>query len=186
MIGGGKTGGTCADHQHALARQLLGLREGPAFAERMVAQKAFDGVDADRFIELAAVAGGFTRVVAHAAHTGRQRIVFGDLFPRRAVITAFSVVEPRLALFAGRALRIARRKTAHIDRAQRAPGTGAVGKRRADIERNGKRFAAHSLFSSIKWYASVRRPERRRGVHRLLHREGRSLQCCGRPWPECA
>ena len=67
-----------ADDQHALAGLGFGRRESPAVLERLVAEKALDRVDADRLVELAAVARGLARVIADAAHDRGQRIVFAS------------------------------------------------------------------------------------------------------------
>ena len=118
MVGGGKACRTCAHDKNALAALRLGLLERPTVFKRMVAEKAFDGVDADGLVELAAIAGGLARVVAHAAHAGGEGIVLDDLLPGVTVVAAFSMVEPCLALLAGGTLGIARREAVHIDRAQ--------------------------------------------------------------------
>ena len=161
MVGGGKACRTCAHDKNALAALRLGLLKRPTVFKRMVAEEAFDGVDTDGLVELAAIAGGLTRVVAHAAHAGGEGIVLDDLLPGMTVVAAFSMVEPRLALLAGGTLGIARREAVHIDRTQRAPASGAVGQRRADIERNGKGFAAHRylLIFSIKSDEHAHHPE---------------------------
>ena len=56
VIGGRQARGSRADDEHALAALGLGRREFPAPLDRLVAEKALDGVDADRLVELAAVA----------------------------------------------------------------------------------------------------------------------------------
>ena len=66
---------TGADHQHALAGLGRRRRKAPAVADRHVAEESLDRIDADRFVELRAVAGIFARVVADPAHHRRQRIV---------------------------------------------------------------------------------------------------------------
>jgi len=143
MIGCGQTGRACAHDKDTFSAFRRGLRERPAFFKRMITQKALYGVDADGFIKFTAIAGGLACVIAHAPHAGRKRIILDNLLPSLAIITALCVIKPSLALLAGRTLGVARRKTVHIDRTQRAPASGAVGQRRADIKRNGKRFAAH-------------------------------------------
>jgi hypothetical protein len=64
--------------------------------DRLVAEKALDGVDADRLVELAAVARAFARVIAHAAHDRRQRVVFGQRAPRGFVVAGLRVIQPAL------------------------------------------------------------------------------------------
>src|SRR4029450_1877935 len=59
VIGGRKPRGSGADDQHALAALGGGCRKSPALLDRFVAEKALDGVDADRLVELAAVARAF-------------------------------------------------------------------------------------------------------------------------------
>ena len=137
-----------------------GLREGPALFERMVPEEAFDRIDADRFVDLTAVAGAFARVVAHAPHRRREGVVFGDLLPGALVVAALGVEEPGLALLARGALRVAGRQAVHVDGFDRTPRTGSVGKRRTDVERDGERFVHGGL---LKSGASVPRPVWARG-----------------------
>ena len=53
MIGRGKTGRSGADHQHAFAGFRFRRREVPVALDRLVAEEAFDRIDADRFVDLA-------------------------------------------------------------------------------------------------------------------------------------
>src|SRR6185295_18138954 len=64
-----------ADDEHALAALGRGRGELPAALDGFVAEKTLDRVDADRLVELAAVARGFARVIADAPHDRGQRIV---------------------------------------------------------------------------------------------------------------
>jgi hypothetical protein len=68
----------------------------PTFRERSVAEKPFDGMDADRVVQVRAVARCFARVVTHAPVDGRQRIVIEDLEPCVAVLCSLREREPDL------------------------------------------------------------------------------------------
>src|SRR3974390_724262 len=74
MISGGKPGRAGAHDQYAFARFGLRRRERPAVTDRGVAKEALDRIDADRFVDLRAVASAFTRVIANTAHHGWSRI----------------------------------------------------------------------------------------------------------------
>ena len=56
VIGSRQSRGSGADDEHALAALGFGRRKFPAALDRFVAEKALDRVDADRLVELAAVA----------------------------------------------------------------------------------------------------------------------------------
>ena len=75
MVSSAQTCRARPDDEHLLARFLLGGFKLPALGKRIVAQKAFHGIDADARIKLSAVAGRLAGVIAHAAHNGRERIV---------------------------------------------------------------------------------------------------------------
>ena len=143
MVGAGEPGRTGADDKDALSRAPFGLREVPALFERVIAEEALDGVDADGFVQFASVAGAFAGMVADAPHAGGQGVVLGDLEPSGFIVARFRMEEPRLALFSRRALRLAWRQMRRIDRPHRAPAPRAVGERGAHVERNGKRLLSH-------------------------------------------
>ena len=140
VIGRGKPRGPRTDDEDALSGFLGGLFKGPALFERMVAQEAFDRVNADALVEFPSVAGRFAGVVADAAHAGGEGIVLRDLFPGPAVVAAFGVEKPRLALFARGTLGVAGRQTVHVDGLDRTPRSGAVRQGRTDVQSNSKRF----------------------------------------------
>jgi hypothetical protein len=62
----------------------------------------------------------------------------GQVAPGLLVVAGFGVEQPALDVFAGRALRCCRAAAVEIDRALGAPRAGAVGQRRAGVERDGK------------------------------------------------
>ena len=147
MVCGAQAGGTGAHHEHALAGFLLRLGQIPPLGKRIVAQESLHRIDTHGFVESAAVAGRFTGVIAHAAHAGRERIVGRDALPGFFVVARLGRIQPRLALFAGRALGVARRQSVDIGRLNGTPRARAVFQRTAHIERNGKRsiFLSHFL-----------------------------------------
>jgi hypothetical protein len=59
--------------------------------QRLVAEEALDRVDADRVVDLGAIAHAFARVVADSSHDRRERVVAGEMAPRRLVVAAFGV-----------------------------------------------------------------------------------------------
>ena len=134
MIGGRESGRPGADHQHVLTRGGGGRCELPAELDRLIAQEALDRIDADRLVELAAVAGALAGVVADAAHHGRQRVVLGQGAPGRLVVAGLGMEEPALDVLARGTGVVAGRQPIDIDRAIGAPGPGLVGERGPDIE----------------------------------------------------
>jgi hypothetical protein len=140
VIGGGQAGRAGADHQHPLA--ALGHRGGepPAALDRLVAEEALDRVDADRLVDLGAIARAFARVIAHPSHHGGERIVLRQRAPGGFVVAFLRMEQPGLDVLARRTGVVAGRKAVDVDRARGAPRTGVVGKARADVERNGERM----------------------------------------------
>ena len=92
-----------ADDQHVLARSRRRRREAPALLDRLVAEEALDRVDADRRIDLAAVADAFAGVIADPAHDRGERVVARQVAPGGFVVAALGVEQPALDVFAGRA-----------------------------------------------------------------------------------
>ena len=158
MIGGGQAGRTGADDQHALAAFRLRRRESPAALDRLVAEETLDRIDADGFVDLRAVAGGFAGMIADAAHHRGQRIVLRQHAPGVFVVAGFGVIEPGLDVLAGRAGVVAGRQTIDIDRPLGAPGAGLVGEARADVEGDGEGMVhqASSSGSSRRYSAMLR------------------------------
>ena len=137
MIGGGEARRPRADDEDALARFALRLVEGPAPGDGDVAEEPLDRIDADRLVDLSAVARGFAGVVADAAHDGGQRIVCGERPPGVLVVAGLGMGEPALNVLAGRAGGVAGRQAVDIDRPLGAPRAGMVELARADVERDG-------------------------------------------------
>jgi hypothetical protein len=77
---------------------------------RGIANCAFDGVDLDGAVELAAVAPGLPRVIAGTAVHRRERVVVEDLLPCLLPETGAGMIEPRLNVLAGGAGRVARQQ----------------------------------------------------------------------------
>ena len=118
--GRGEAARAGADDEHALARGRLVGRDRPAFLEGHVAQEAFDGVNAHRFVELAAVAGVLAGVVAHTAVDRGKGVVPDDDLPRVSIPAGLSLGQPRLDVLSGRAGVVAGRKAVDVERAHRA------------------------------------------------------------------
>ena len=70
--------------------------ERPALLDCEVAQKALDGMNAYRRIEVAAIAGTFARVITDTAMHRRHRVVAHQRFPCLAVLARLGQIEPRL------------------------------------------------------------------------------------------
>ena len=123
-----------------LPARLRRRRELPAEAQGLVADEALDRVDADALVQLRAVAGGLARVIADAAHAGRQRVGFGQQPPGPFVVARLGVEQPALDVLARRAGVVARRQAVDVDRPHRAPGAGVVGQAGAGVERDRERL----------------------------------------------
>ena len=116
MIGGRQTARTSPDHQHALAGARRFDRQRPFVPHRKVTQEAFDGVNADRTVELLAVAAGFAGVIADTAVHARQWVVADQRLPGGAILAGLRERQPGLDVLAGRAGDIAGRREIDIDR----------------------------------------------------------------------
>ena len=139
VVGGGEAGGPGADDQNALAGGLGGRVEGPALLDRLVADEALDRVDADRLVELPAVAGGLAGVVTDATHDRRERVVLDDLVPGALVALAavLGLIQPGLAVLTGGAGVVTGGQPVDVLGALGPPAAGLVGEAGADVERNG-------------------------------------------------
>ncbi len=158
MIRGREPRRAGADDQNALARFLARPRELPAPLDRFVAQEALDGVDADRLVELPAVARTLAGVIADAPHDGGKRVVLDERAPCGLVVAALGMVEPGLDVLAGGARVVARRQAVDVDRPRGPPRARLVGERGADVERDRERLVhqAASLVSSRPNFAMLR------------------------------
>ena len=107
---------------------------------RLVAEKAFHGVNAHRFIEAGAIAGGFARVIADTAHQRGHRIIFSQLQPRAMIVTALSVKQPALDVFTRGTGMVAWRQPVHIHGPAGAPATGVIGETGAWVKGDSERF----------------------------------------------
>ena len=170
VVGRGQPRRSGADDEHALARsRASGGANFQPLLDRLVAEEALDRIDADRLVELAAIARGLARVIADASHDRGQRIVLGEHAPGRFVVARLGVVEPALDVLAGRAGVIAGRQPIDVQRPVGAPGAGLVGEARADVERDGERLVHDALLlpqssrpysamlrSAIAWICAMR------------------------------
>ena len=86
----------------------------PIAFDSQIAKESLDGVNIHGFVELAAIAGSFTRVIAGAPHDSRQRIVLNQRLPGFVIAALLGVVQPSLNVFAGRTRVIARRQQVPI------------------------------------------------------------------------
>ena len=116
VIGGGQAAGAGADHQHPLAAGRGGHGELPVFLQGQIAQKPLDGVDADRGIELAAIAGGLAGMVADPAVDTRHRVVLGQTLPSLLETARLRVRQPSLDVLARRTGVVAGGQQIHVDR----------------------------------------------------------------------
>ena len=124
VVAGGDARGPGAHHQHPLARALRRTLEAPAVLDRGIAEEALDGVDADRAVELRAVAAVLAGMVADPAVHRRQRVVGGEDPPRLLEAPALRRAEPGLDVLAGGAGVIARRQEVDVDRPLRPERPG--------------------------------------------------------------
>src|SRR5579875_887548 len=125
MIRGGDSSGPRSHDRNFLRRRWrIWQRVAPAIPYGLVAQEALDTVDGDWFVELAAVARRFARMVAYAASDGGQRVGADQRFPRRLQISFGDVRDVSLSVFASGTGGMARRGTMRMDRFLEAPVTG--------------------------------------------------------------
>ena len=120
MPGGRQAARTGAHDEDATARGRVVGRNGPALAQREVTEEPLDGVDADRLVNVLAVARVLARVIADAAMNGRQRIVANDDVPGLAVASGLCLGEPGLNVLACGTAVVARRQAVDVERAHRA------------------------------------------------------------------
>ena len=135
VVGGTQSGRSRTDHEHLLSGVNAGRGERPLTLDSEIAEKAFDGVDPYRLIDLSAIARALARVIADASHYGREWIVLHELAPRALVVAGFGVVEPLLDVLAGRARVVARGKSIDVHGPFDAPRSGVVRVTRTDFER---------------------------------------------------
>src|SRR5581483_320147 len=150
MVGGREPRGAGADDEHPLAGRRGEAVDAPAAPDRLVAEKALDGVDPDGLVEPTAVARGLAGVVADPAHDRRKRVVFHDPPPGALVLlpACLRLVQPLLDVLAGRAGVVARRQPVDVDRPLRPPAAGLVGQAGADVEGDRERLLHHTAPSS--------------------------------------
>ena len=125
MVGRRQSARAAADDQDALAAGRGG-RAASSLLRRQIAEKALDGVDADRAVELGAVAAGFAGMIADAPMHGGKRIVAQDRPPGLPVISGLGEIEPGLHVLARRTGIVAGRQKIDIDRPLLADGTGPL------------------------------------------------------------
>ena len=121
MIGGRESRWAGTNDQHALAGRRQWSREFPVAPQGFVTEEALDRVDADALVELGAIARGFARVIADAAHHGRQRIVLRQHAPCVFVVTRLGMEQPALDVLARGAGVIAGRQPVDVLGAHGAP-----------------------------------------------------------------
>ena len=179
LVRGGQPGRAGTHHEDATAGRRRRHGQRPALLDGVVAEESFDGVDAHRLVEEAAVAGRLARVVADAAHDGRERVGLHERAPGRLVRAVLRRVEPLLRILHGRARVRTRRGEVHVDRSFEAPGAGVVGQARADVERDSERLLHQSTSSTSPYRAMLRSASawrrsitssRRCGENRCLYR----------------
>src|SRR5208337_599507 len=134
MVGCRKTARTCAHNKNALAGRR-GNRRLPSLLAREIAQKALNGVDAYRAVEVIPITARLARVIADASVNGGQRVVFYQLKRGFLEPARLCMGKPGLDVFACGASVVAWRQKADIGGLM-APGragsllVGQVHKRR--------------------------------------------------------
>jgi hypothetical protein len=78
VIGGRQSTRPPADHENPFACGRLN-RDGPALLARQITEVAFNGVNADRAVELRPVTARFARVIANPPVNGGERVVLDEL-----------------------------------------------------------------------------------------------------------
>ena len=140
--GGRETARPSADDEHALTRWRFVGRDGPPLTERHVSQESLDRMDADRFVNVLAVARVLARVIADAAMHRRHRIVADDEVPGLTVPAGLRLGEPGLDVFASRAGVVAGRQAVDVNRAHRSQWRHSG----LSLSQGGKQLESHRLF----------------------------------------
>ena len=94
------------------------------FGSSLVAKKALDGMDTDGTIQIAAIAGGFARMIADPAVHRRERVVANQPLPGLPVLAGLREAQPALDVLPCRAGVVTKRQQIDIDRmgtARRSP-----------------------------------------------------------------
>ena len=146
VVGRSEAGRAGADDEHPPARGRGGHGHRPALLDGGVADEALDRVDADRLVELAAVAGRLAGVVADAAHDGGEGVVLHDPAPGTLVAgtALLGLVEPALDVLTRGAGVVAGRHPVRVDGTLGAPGARLVGPAGADVQGDRERLVHHS------------------------------------------
>ena len=105
-----------ANHQNPFAAWCRRTFECPGFLGREIAKEALDGVDADRGVELSAIAGRFAGVVADPPVHRRQRVVPHQVLPSLLVPAGLCEVQPTLNVLAGGTGAVTGRQEVVVDR----------------------------------------------------------------------
>ena len=125
LVRGGEPGRTAADDRDALARLALGRCEREALGDGVIADELLHGIDPHEVLDLVAIAAVLARRRTDPAHLRRERVGVGGA-PKRVLLPAHALgrllqpphhLEPAPHVLAGRAARLARRRTVHVGRA---------------------------------------------------------------------
>ena len=116
---------SAADHRDLLAAVGGHGSEGELVGDRVLAEEVLDRIDADVVLDLVAIAAGFARRRAYAAHHRRERIGVGQPAPRiflpvharGRLLDAAHDVEIAADVLARRAAALARRRRLDVGRA---------------------------------------------------------------------
>ncbi len=144
MVRGAQSRRARAHDEDPLARVRTGTRELQPVLNPVVAEEPFDGVDANGFVHLGAIARGLTGMKTDAPHDRRERILLDELAPRGLVVTRLGFVEPALDVLTGRTSVVTRWQAVDVDRTLDAPGPRVIRPARADVERDGKGALVHT------------------------------------------
>jgi len=124
LVGGCHAGDAAADDGDLLAGLPGGLIKAQAVLQGAVADVLFHRVDADKVLDLVAVAAFLAGRGADAAHDGRERVgiggapegVFLPWHPGRWLLDAAYDLQPAADVLAGRAAALAGRRAVHVGR----------------------------------------------------------------------
>jgi hypothetical protein len=101
MVGGRQTARPGTNDEYAFAAGGCGYFELPILLNGQIAEKTLNGVNADRRIQLAAIAGILTGVITHPAVDARHRVVLGQDMPSCLEMARLGMGQPGLDILTG-------------------------------------------------------------------------------------
>ena len=124
VIGGGEAARTGANDEDPFPGAVIRDRYNPVVRGRLIAQEPFDRVDADRAVQVAAIAGRFAWVVADPPVDRGHRVFPHQVHPGLLELSRLRQGEPSLDVLAGGASAVAGGQEVNIHRTLDPLGAG--------------------------------------------------------------